>query len=116
LLSEYREWELAPSLILAGLVGDLLLARLAGRPGPVRVGHVRLFAGLMPVVLWSLFFLCVALLEGGLGWGATLWVGILCSSAGVGYALSLLVFPPYMGAAPVEQVPEAPATVVEAGA
>jgi hypothetical protein len=104
MLTEYRNAELIPALVLAGVAGDAMLARLAGTVGPLRLWRLRLFAGLMPVVLWSLFFLCVALFQGGLGWGATLWVGVLCSSAGLGYAVSLLVFQPFTGAA-VEQAP-----------
>ena len=41
---------------------------------------------LMPPIVWSLFFLCVALLEGGLGWGDPLG-GLPLPSAAVGYAL-----------------------------
>jgi hypothetical protein len=37
---------------------------------------------------------CVALFQGGLGWEITLWFGILCGSAAVGFAMSLLSFPP----------------------
>jgi hypothetical protein len=113
MLSEYREWELIPGLILAGVVGDLLLARLTGVVGPVPIWRMRLFALLMPIVLWSLFFLCVELLADGLGWEVTLWFGVLVSSAALGYGVSLLVFAPYAGAA-VEQVPDAPAAVPEA--
>ena len=29
------------------------------------------------------------------GWAATLWFGLLVTTAGIGYAVSLLVFPPY---------------------
>jgi hypothetical protein len=86
MLSEYREAELIPALVLAGVVGDLLLARMK---------RVRLFALLMPPALWALFFLCVGLFQGGLGWEPTLWVGLLATTAGLGYAMSLLVFPPY---------------------
>ena len=88
MLSEYREWELIPALILAGVAGDLLLARF----GDTRI---RLFALLLPPVMWALFFLCVELLQDGLGWEPTLWVGLLGTTAGLGYAISLLVFPPY---------------------
>jgi hypothetical protein len=47
----------------------------------------------------------VALFEGGLGWHATLWVGVLVTSSALGYALSLAIFPPYLGA-PLEEVPD----------
>jgi hypothetical protein len=112
LLSEYRQWQLVPALVLAGAAGDFLLARLAGNVGPVPVGRIRLFAALMPIVLWSLFFLCVAVLDDGLGWHATLWVGVLVTSAGLGYAISLLIFQPFAGPA-VEQVPSARAELGE---
>ena len=88
MLSEYREAELIPALVLAGVAGDLLLARFGGT-------RVRLFALLLPPILWALFFLCVELLQDGLGWEPTLWVGLLGTTAGLGYAMSLLVFPPY---------------------
>jgi hypothetical protein len=87
MLSEYREAELIPAGIVAGIAGDALLARFGDR--------IRLFALLLPPVLWALFFLCVALFQGGLGWEPTLWVGLLGTTAGLGFAMSLLVFPPY---------------------
>jgi hypothetical protein len=88
MLSEYREAELIPALVLAGIVGDLLLARFGDK-------RIRLFALLLPPALWAIFFLCVEFLQDGLGWEPTLWVGLLGTTAGVGYAMSLLVFPPY---------------------
>ena len=97
MLSEFREAELIPALVLAGVIGDLLLGRLAGETKITRVGPVRVFAALVPLALWSLFFLCVALFQGGLGWEPTLWFGLLITTAGLGYAMSLLVFPPYSG-------------------
>ena len=105
MLSEYREAELIPALVLAGVVGDLLLARLAGAAGPTPVGRVRLFAALMPPALWALFFLCVEFLQDGLGWASTVWVGILATTAGLGWAMSLLVFTPFSGPA-TEHAPE----------
>jgi hypothetical protein len=112
LLSEYREWKLAPALILAGLAADLLFARLDAPDGPTPVGRIRIAATAMPPILWGLFFICVALFEGGLGWHATLWVGVLVTSAGLGYALSLAVFPPFMGPAAEEVPDEMPAATV----
>ena len=92
MLTEYREADLIPVLVLTGVIGDLLLARWQDG----RVGHIRLFAGLLPIAMWSLFFICIALFgDGGLGWAATLWFGLLVTTAGIGYAVSLLVFPPY---------------------
>ena len=94
MLSEYREAELIPVLVLAGVFGDVLVARLGEG-----VARIRLFAALLPLALWSLFFLCIALFQGGLGWEPTLWFGLLVTTAGLGFAMSLLVFPPYSGAA-----------------
>jgi hypothetical protein len=90
MLTEYREADLIPVLVLTGVIGDLLLMRL----GDGRVGHIRLFAALLPIAMWSLFFLDIALFD-GLGWEATLWFGLLVTTAGIGFAVSLLVFPPY---------------------
>jgi hypothetical protein len=45
--------------------------------------------------VWALFFLCVELFADGMGFPPTLWVGLLGTTAGLGYAMSLLVFPPY---------------------
>lgn len=95
MLTEYRMAELIPVLTLGGLAGDLLMKRFAGAPGPTKAGRIRLFALLMPPIVWALFFLCIELLGGGLGFEATLWVGLLGTTAGIGYAVSLLVFPPY---------------------
>ena len=88
MLSEYRDADLIPALVLAGVTSDLLLARFSDT-------RIRLFALLLPPVLWAIFFLCVELL-------ATARLGAdavgrlpLAATAGLGYAMSLLVFPPY---------------------
>jgi hypothetical protein len=106
--TEYRMAELIPSLVLAGVAADFLMARLVGdRPQSWRI---RLFAGLVPPILWALFFLCIAVLGDGLGWGPTLWVGMLTTSAGLGFMISLTTYPP---AGPPAEDAEAP---VEAAA
>jgi hypothetical protein len=101
LLSEYREWQLGLSLILSGIVGDILLTGLVGgtENAGVRIGRIRLFAALMPVVLWSLYFVGVELFKGGLGWNATLWTGALTTTAAFCYTVSLIVFAPLVGGA-----------------
>jgi hypothetical protein len=93
MLSEYRDAELILPLVVAGVAGDLLLRRLAATETLV-LWRVRLLATVLPVVLWAVFFLTVELLQGGLGWHATLWVGVIVTSAGLGFAVSLLAFPP----------------------
>jgi hypothetical protein len=105
LLSEYREWQQAVPLILAGILGDLLLTGWVGTSGRGSVGRVRAFAAVMPLALWGMVLVSVELTKGGLGWGPTLWVGVLTTTMGLGYMLSFLVFPPFM---PMdEQVPAA---------
>jgi hypothetical protein len=113
LLSEYRQWKLAPALILAGVAGDLLFARYEAPHGPTRVGRIRFVAAAIPPILWALFFLCVQLFEGGLGWHTTVWFGVLVTSAALGYALSVAIFAPFSGPI-VEQVPPEPEPTVVA--
>jgi hypothetical protein len=93
MLSQYRDAELIAPLVLTGVAGDLLLRRLAPA-GQLVLWRVRLLATLIPPILWGAFFIAVELLQGGLGWHATLWVGVLVTSAGLGFAVSLLAFPP----------------------
>jgi hypothetical protein len=95
MLTEYRMAELIPVLVLGGLAGDLLMKRFAGTPSPAKAGGIRLVALLIPPIVWALFFLCVELFADGMGFAPTLWVGLLGTTAGLGYAMSLLVFPPY---------------------
>ena len=114
MLSQYREWELIPGLVLAGVIGDLLLRRLADGPGRVAVPRVRVFATLWPIAIWGLYFLSVEVLGGGLGWEPTVWFGVLVTSAALGYAVSLLVFQP-VSAAAGEHAPDAPPAVTQSG-
>jgi hypothetical protein len=104
LLSEYREWKLGLSLVAAGLIGDVLMGALVGRDGPIRVGRIRLFSAILPPVLWGLFMLIVATMGAGMGWHTTVWTGMITTTAAFGYALSLLIFPPYEGQT-AEQLP-----------
>jgi hypothetical protein len=92
MLTQYRRADLIGVLAIAGLVGDVLLHYLAphGRP---RRWAIRTFAAVMPIVLWGLFLLFIELFEGGLGWGPSLWVGILSTSAGVGFGVGLMTYP-----------------------
>jgi len=91
MIDEYRSWELIPVLILGGIAGDLILHRV-GRFAP-RPSAGRIFAIAAPPILWALYFLDIEVLGDGLGWEPTIWVGMLTSSAGVGFAVSLLAFP-----------------------
>ena len=90
--SEYRMAELIPAFVLAGVAADFLMARLVGAGR--EPWRLRLFAGLVPAILWALWFGSIGLLGDGLGWGATLWTGMLTTSAGLGVMLSLMTSPP----------------------
>jgi hypothetical protein len=106
--SEYRMAELIPALVIAGVIADVLMVRLVGdQPSSWRM---RLFAGLVPAILWALFFLCIDVLGDGLGWGATLWTGMLTTSAGLGFMLSLTTIAP---SGPPPEVEEPAAAEVE---
>ncbi|HEX5474622.1 MAG TPA: hypothetical protein VFX12_08190 [Vicinamibacterales bacterium] len=94
LLSQYRQWQLAIPLVVTGIAGDIILNGLTNGAGPLRLGRIRIYAALMPVVLWSTYFVCVQLFKGGLGWGATLWFGVLTTNMAYCYLLSLLIFAP----------------------
>jgi hypothetical protein len=75
--------------LLAGLAADTMIA--AWWPLVTRPVMLRVFAALVPAVLWGLHFLSTWL-QWGLAWGPTLWFGVLCWSAACGLGLSLLVF------------------------
>jgi hypothetical protein len=107
--SEYRMAELIPAFVLAGVAADFLMARLVGAGR--EPWRLRLFAGLVPPILWLLWFACIGLLGDGLGWGATLWTGMLTTSAGLGFMISLTTIPP--AGPPEEELPEPVTEAVE---
>jgi hypothetical protein len=79
-----------PLTIIAGIVADVLYRWL--RPDGERPGQVRLFAILVPLVLYSLYFLTLALL-GGVWWPIPLWTGAIVISGVVGGLVSYLIIP-----------------------
>jgi hypothetical protein len=87
----FEKKETILAALIAGLVADGLVRWL--RPTPDRVAALRLFAGVVPLVFWSLYFI-EEQLRWGIGWSPNLWAGaiVLCAFSGVG--LSLLVAPP----------------------
>ncbi len=96
MLSEYHQAYLIPSMILAGIAGDLLLYRFVGDPAPGQLWRYRLGFAVIPPILWALYFICVALLgPGGLGWSGTLCFGVLVTSGTMTLMMSLLVFTPH---------------------
>ena len=90
-LEGFSAAEMIPVAVLAGLAADLLIRAL--RPGNDRPLAARLFAGLVPLLFWSLFFLA-GWLSRGIGWPPEIWTGaiVLTSLSGLGF--SLLTVPP----------------------
>jgi hypothetical protein len=84
-----------PLTIVAGLVADVLYRWL--RPEIQRPIHVRLFAALVPIALYSLYFLTLTLM-GGTWWPVPLWTGAIVMSGVVGWLISYLVVPPALPA------------------
>lgn len=80
-----------PLTMVAGIVAELLYGGL--RPELARPEKLRLFAALVPVDLFSLYFLTLALL-GGVWWPIPLWTGAIVLSGVVGWFVSYLIVPP----------------------
>ncbi|HXF82521.1 MAG TPA: hypothetical protein VNN19_07205 [bacterium] len=92
-MSALRELHLAETVFVALLTGataDWLLATL--RPSSSRVGAFRLFAALVPLILWTLYFAATAL-RWGLGVSPELWVGGIFFAAATGLGLALVMLP-----------------------
>src|SRR3954468_21415814 len=92
--------EMIPALIVTGLLVDLLARSLINDDFPSTL-RIRLFAGLLPIAIWLPWELAIALAH-GIGWGPTVFIGIITTSCGVGYGISLLVTPPKLPEVPAE--------------
>jgi hypothetical protein len=93
LVSALEEFQLAPLIVaaaVAGLVVDSLIAWL--RPSPARVAAYRLFAALVPIALWSAYFVTVALVW-GTWWTVNLVGGAVLMSSLAGTGLAVLMAP-----------------------
>jgi hypothetical protein len=92
LSAEHYYYQAIVPLVLAATLGafacDLLAARL--RPSYDHPSRLRLFAFLMPVVLYSFYFTSMALFD-GVTWALHLVIGNIVLSGLVGLALATLV-------------------------
>ena len=79
-----------PLTLVAGIGADVLYCLF--QPEIQRTHQLRLFAVLVPVGLYSLYFLTLALL-GGVWWPIPLWTGAIVLSGIVGWFVSYLVVP-----------------------
>ena len=60
---------------------------------------MRAFAALVPLLVWGPWELAIALFGAAAsGWHPTMWTGVLTTSMGVGYGISLIMFPPALPA------------------
>ena len=78
-----------PAAAIAGLVVDLLAARL--RPAPDRRGGALAFSMLTPFAIWSAWFGAIQAMD-GVHWSAELWTGTIFLAVLEGLGLGLLAF------------------------
>jgi hypothetical protein len=88
---ETGPYPLIGAAVLAGLIGDVLLARL--RPSPDRPRAFRVVAFAIPAAQYLLYFLAV-MLWARVTWSVHLWTGTVVIAGGVGWLLSFLVLAP----------------------
>lgn len=83
----------SPGLMALGVLGGLAVSGLTVmlRPGPGSLARIRLFAGLAPLLFWTVHFAGIGLAGPGLGWQPELWGGCLIWSALVGLGMTLLL-------------------------
>jgi hypothetical protein len=104
--TRFTHLEFIGTLIVVGLLVDLWARVILTDDPPSRL-RIRAFALLIPLLIWGPWELTIALFgDGGLGWHPTMWTGVLTTSMGVGYGISLIMFPP---ALPAVEDPEAEA-------
>lgn len=82
-------------IVLAGLAADILYLIL--RPSPTRVAAFRLFAFLVPVFTYGLFFVTLIATK-GLWWSIHMWAGVIVQAGIVGLLVSWLLLPGEGGA------------------
>jgi hypothetical protein len=96
--TRFTHLEFVATLIVVGLLVDVW-ARVILTEDPVSRLRVRAFALLVPLLIWGPWELTIALFgDGGLGWHPTMWTGVLTTTMGVGYGISLIMFPPALPA------------------
>ena len=95
--TRFTNLEFIGALIVIGLLVDTL-SHVMLQDDPVSRLRVRAFAAFVPLLVWGPWELAIALFGGGLGWHPTMWTGVLTTSMGVGYGISLIMFPPALPA------------------
>jgi hypothetical protein len=90
LLMEMLEGYDFPEDVIAPVIGGLTVELLLRRQRPI---SIRLFAFLVPVVMWSARF-AVFEMFADMNWPVSVWTGIIVFSGLTAVGLSLLTFPP----------------------
>lgn len=80
-------------MFAAGTAADFLAARL--RPSVERPLALRVFATLVPAILYTLYLGALAI-DGGIWWRVHLWMGAITLAAVTGWLVSYLVAPPQL--------------------
>lgn len=88
---------LLPCAVLGGLAADLLYQRL--HPSGERRERLRLFAFVVPAILYLCYFLNLAIVgplrfQSGISWSVHFWAGSIVLAGLVGFLLSYAMFPP----------------------
>ncbi len=87
------QYRLIPVMLLAGIVADLFLWLL--KPAVTRPVALRLFAFLVPLVLYLCYFLTLVLTDTVMfNWSTDLWLGASVMAGMVSLVLSYLLVPP----------------------
>ena len=90
-MDEFAAAELLPAFLFAGVAADLLVRRW--RPSPIRPQASWALGVVIPVVLWTTYFLLLAAGK-GIGWGPEMWTGTVVWTAVLGGLFALLMLPP----------------------
>jgi hypothetical protein len=85
------QWSLVPGAIVAGVVADLLVLRLA--PSLARPAPLRIVGAAIPAAYFALYFVGIALSR-GVWWSIPLWSGSIVLAGAVGWLVSWLIAPP----------------------
>lgn len=88
--SVFGTFEFVPAVVLTGVAADGL--HRATRPSPDRGAAFRAFGVAVPLVLFALYFLTVAL-GPGLAWSTHVWAGAVVSAGLVGLLVSYVACP-----------------------
>jgi len=83
------EYYLLPAVAMAGIVGDVLIAKL--KPGAARTWQVRLFAVSLPIAYWLGHYVTYFVSGQSLYYPVPTWTGVIVESGLLGLLLSFLV-------------------------